>query len=85
MVIKQIIEDNGISGTQLVSFGDVYVGIQLVADSGGYTVGVATDEARKKGVNLQKRQRLLDAGADVIIPDFTDAEKLASFLFSKGR
>lgn len=55
---------------QLVSFGDGYVEIELVAQLGGYTFGVATDEVRRKGINEWKRRRLLSAGADAIIPDF---------------
>jgi len=80
LVIKQIIEENDIDGTDLVSFGDGFVEIELVADISGYSVGVATDEVRRKGINQRKRRRLLEAGASMIIPDFADAEKLASFL-----
>ena len=80
LVIKQIIEENDLDGTELVSFGDGYVEIELVADIGGYSVGVATDEVRKKGINQRKRQRMLEAGASMIIPDFAEAERLAAFL-----
>ena len=79
-VIKQIIADNNLTGAELVSFGDGFVEIELVAKIGGYTVGVATDEVRKTGVNQRKRARLLEAGAAMIIPDFTDAERLVAFL-----
>ena len=83
-VIKQIVAENNLTGTELVSFGDGFVEIELVAGIGGYAVGVATDEVRKQGVNQHKRKRLLEAGAAMIIPDFCDAEKLVSFLVSMG-
>jgi len=83
MVIQQIIEDNHLTGAELLSFGDGFVEIELVAGVGGYTVGLATDEARRKGIHLRKRERLLEAGANLIIPDFSEPERLASFLFNK--
>ena len=76
-VIKQIVKENNLTGAELVSFGDGFVEIELVVGIGGYAVGVATDEVRKDGVvNQHKRARLLEAGAAMIIPDFSDAEKL---------
>jgi phosphoglycolate phosphatase-like HAD superfamily hydrolase len=80
-VIKQIVKENNLTGAEMISFGDGFVEIELVADIGGYTVGVATDEVRKNGlVNQRKRERLLEAGAAMIIPDFGEAEKLTAFL-----
>ena len=84
MVIKQIVKENNLTGTEMISFGDGFVEIELVAGIGGYAVGVATDEVRRSGVvNQCKRQRLLEAGAALIIPDFGDAEKLVAFLLRK--
>jgi phosphoglycolate phosphatase-like HAD superfamily hydrolase len=80
MVIKQIIAENNLTGAELVSFGDGFVEIELVANIGGYAVGVATDEVRKQGINQHKRKRLLEAGAAMIIPDFSNAEELVTFL-----
>ncbi len=83
LVIKRIIEENQIYPEQLVSFGDGYVEIELVKNIGGFTFGVATDEAGKKGIDLWKRDRLLSAGADVIIPNFEEAGKILNFLMLK--
>ena len=80
LVIRQILEDNNIKGSDLISFGDGYVEVQLVKDIGGYAVAVATDEARKKGVNAWKRTRLLSAQADAVVPDFEEAQKLIDFI-----
>jgi len=80
LVIKQIISENNVTGAELVSFGDGYVEIELVSEIGGYSVGVATDEVRRRGINKIKRKRLLEAGAAMIIPDFSEAEKLVDFI-----
>jgi len=80
MVIKDIIAQNNLTGKELVSFGDGFVEIELVSNIGGYTFGVATDEANQKGVDMRKRAKLLEAGADVIIPDFSDAQGIIDFI-----
>lgn len=83
LVIKEMLSTGEILPEQLVSFGDGYVEIELVANLGGYTFGVASDEQRKKGISAWKRERLLAAGADVIIPDFAGYGELVSFI-TKG-
>ena len=80
LVIQQILEENNIKGADLISFGDGYIEVQLVKDIGGYAVAVATDEARRKGVNTWKRDRLLSADADVVIPDFENWAMLCEFI-----
>lgn len=49
---------------------------------GGYTIGVASNEIRRHGIVLSKRRRLIEAGADLIIPDFCQRERLLSLLFN---
>jgi len=80
LVIHKILKDNNITGEQLISFGDGYVEIELVANIGGYTFGVATDEVRKSGINTWKRDRLVSAGAAAVIPDFTNAKEIIDFI-----
>ena len=80
LVIRQILEENNIGGADLISFGDGYIEVQLVKDIGGYAIAVATDEAKRKGVNAWKRRRLLSANADAVVPDFVNAQKLFEFI-----
>jgi len=80
MVIRDILERDGLRGNELLSFGDGYVEIELVKNVGGYSVAVATDEKRRKGIDPWKRNRLLAAGADAVIPDFSETDKLMEFL-----
>lgn len=76
IVIKRILSENNITGENLISFGDGYVEIELIANIGGYSIAVATDEKRKKGIDDWKRRRLTQAGASAVIPDFTEADKI---------
>lgn len=80
LVIKSLITEGSIRPEELISFGDGYVEIELVANIGGYTVGVATDEEKKEGINDWKRNRLLAAGASMIIPDFKSYDKLIEYI-----
>ncbi|MCL1858727.1 MAG: SIS domain-containing protein [Oscillospiraceae bacterium] len=76
LVIKRILSENNITGEDLISFGDGYVEIELIVNIGGYSVAVATDEKRKKGIDEWKRNRLIQAGASAVIPDFVGADKI---------
>jgi len=76
LVIRQLLETENISPKELVSFGDGYVEIELVANLGGLAIGAATDEEHKQGVDQWKRGRLVAAGANAIIPDFRNAEEI---------
>jgi len=83
MVIDRILLENKIPGEQLLSFGDGYVEIQNTKEVGGLAVAVASDEAHNGSGQFDewKRQRLKGVGADIIIPDFRDAEALMDCIF----
>lgn len=82
-VIERIIRENHLHGTELVGFGDGFVEIEDVNRVGGIAVGVASDEVRRCGVNQWKRERLINAGADVIIGDFQEADVLVDWLWQR--
>lgn len=81
MVIQKIIETHFLSGRELVGFGDGYVEIENVRAAGGFAVGVASNEAERKGFSKWKINRLSKAGADILIPDFSESDKLIDYLF----
>ena len=83
MVIERILAENHLSGPEFVTFGDGYVEIEDTKAVGGIAVGVASDEANRQGINEWKRKRLIQAGADLIIPDFRQHERLMAYLFAK--
>jgi phosphoglycolate phosphatase len=84
MVIERILREQAISGEALLAFGDGYVEIENTKGVGGLAVAVASDEANNGSGQMDpwKRQRLLGVGADVVIPDYRDAEALLYCLTS---
>jgi phosphoglycolate phosphatase-like HAD superfamily hydrolase len=81
MIVEKILRDNDLHGRELVGFGDGYVEIENVKEAGGFAVGVATDEVNRRGIDGWKRNRLIQAGADIIIPDFSQTGRLINYLF----
>jgi rfaE bifunctional protein kinase chain/domain len=69
----------------LATFGDGPVEIRETRKHGGLAVGVASDEVRRFGLDLAKRSRLIQAGADLIVPDFSQAQRLLELLRFGGK
>ena len=51
---------------------------------GGTFVGVASAEPGQSGVNLEKRSRLIAAGADIVIPDYENQSELLEWLLQEN-
>jgi len=68
----------------VVTFGDGPVEIRETRKRGGITIGIASNEPRRHGLNENKRTRLIKAGADIIIPDFSQVRQLLSLLNIKS-
>lgn len=82
MVIERILKENRVPGEQLLGFGDGYVEIQNIRAVDGIAVAVASDEAGRSGKpDAWKRERLIGAGADVVIPDYQECDKLLEYLW----
>jgi phosphoglycolate phosphatase-like HAD superfamily hydrolase len=82
-LIAQIIDEHALSGPEFLGVGDGFVEIENTKQVGGIAVGVASDEVRRQGVNEWKRQRLIRAGADLIVPDFREHARLTAYLFGE--
>ena len=82
MVIQKIITDFQLSGSELLIVGDGYVEIENAKAVGAIAVGVASVEANRYNMNADKRERLIRAGADIIIPDFREGTQLLNYLFN---
>jgi len=80
-IIQRILDSGNLQGKELLVVGDGPVEIRNAKSRGAIAVGVATDEVRRHGLNPHKRTRLVNAGADLIVPDFTRNEDLVKFLF----
>ncbi|MFP6614833.1 MAG: HAD hydrolase-like protein [Candidatus Hydrogenedentota bacterium] len=79
-ILKELIEEHGLEGPEILIVGDGPVEIQLARQYACKSVGVASNEA-KGGLDVVKRDRLWDAGADIIVPDFKCADELVNYLF----
>jgi phosphoglycolate phosphatase-like HAD superfamily hydrolase len=80
VVLERIIKSGGLGGDELVVFGDGPVEIREGRRRGAFTVGLASDEVRRHGLDLKKRTRLVRAGADVIVPDFSELAAMLTHL-----
>ena len=81
IVLDRILADIGPEVVHhLVTFGDGPVEIRETHKRGGFTVGVAGDEIRRYGLDASKRARLIRAGADLIVPDFSQIDPLLQLL-----
>jgi phosphoglycolate phosphatase-like HAD superfamily hydrolase len=83
LVIDRILREHDLRGEHLLGFGDGFVEIEEVKRVGGVAVAVASDEVRRRGVNAWKRERLIRAGADVIIPEYRNHERLLRYLLAE--
>lgn len=83
MVIKKIMSENHLRGPELAVFGDGPVEIRECRKREGISVGVASDEIRRHGLDVQKRSRLIKAGAHILTPDFAGRKSLLRLLFGQ--
>jgi phosphoglycolate phosphatase len=84
MLIEEMLRTHGLHGPELLGVGDGFVEIENTTAAGGTAIGVASDEARREGINEWKRRRLIAAGADIIIPDFREYETLLAYLWGEA-
>ena len=82
IVIHNLVLKYQLHEGELVTFGDGKPEMIDTKSVGGIAVGMATDEEKRQGINKRKRQVLIDAGADMIIPDFSGYADWSPFLFS---
>ena len=80
-VIKELIARHDLRGPEVLVVGDGPVEIRNGKEHGCVALGVASDEVKGHGWNEEKRQRLLRAGADILIPDFSERGPLFEYLF----
>ena len=76
VVLERIISENNLSGSQFATFGDGPVEMRECRRRNGVSVGIASDEVQRFGLNPTKRTRLIRAGADIVIPDFSQLKEL---------
>ena len=82
ILIQRILSSGEFRGDKLLAFGDGYVEIENVKQVGGVAVGVASAEPDCQCIDEWKRQRLIGAGADYIIPHYLCHAELMKALFA---
>ncbi len=75
-VLRRLISDSKLQGNELAVIGDGKVEIALGREMGAITLGVASDEEKRCGVNAAKRERLIKAGAHAIVGDFRGLDEI---------
>ena len=80
VVIERIIAANGLTGAEIVTFGDGPVEMRETRRRGGFAVGVCSDELRRHGFNPDKRRRLIRGGAHLLVGDYGDLGTLLDVL-----
>jgi rfaE bifunctional protein kinase chain/domain len=85
VVIKRILNEVNGAFDQLIVFGDGPVEMREAKRNGAVAVGVASDELRRFGINFEKRRRLIRAGADALVPDFSQWQELWRLLRLSSR
>jgi phosphoglycolate phosphatase-like HAD superfamily hydrolase len=79
-IIRRILTENELEGKELLVVGDGPVEIRVAVSNGAIAIGAATDEVTRNGWNFRKIERLKMAGADLLIPDFTQLNILLELL-----
>lgn len=81
IVLDRILSSIGESSFgKLITFGDGPVEMRETRKREGISIGIASNELKRFGLNESKRTRLIKAGADVIIPDFSQINPLLRLL-----
>ena len=82
-VIERLLPEEGISGEHLLAFGDGPIELQVIKNVGGMAVGVASDEdVNGSGKpNRWKAPLLRQAGADFLIADYREPDRLLENIF----
>ena len=83
MIVERILREHGLRGEELLGFGDGFVEVEEIKRVGGVAVAVASDEVNRRGAHAWKRERLVRAGADVVIPEYRRHERLLRYLFAE--
>lgn len=84
-VLGDLIARKGLHGPQVCVIGDGRVEIALGVQMGARTLGLASDEIKREGINPVKRGRLVEADAEAIVGDFLAWETLLGWMNLKGQ
>jgi phosphoglycolate phosphatase-like HAD superfamily hydrolase len=79
-IIQHILSDYRLAGEKLLVVGDGLVEIQFARRAGAISLGVACNESDRLSLDVRKRQRLVQAGADLIVSNYLHSSELVDIL-----
>lgn len=74
-IIKTLPEEKR-THEKCIIFGDGPVEMREARKNGFSAIGILSDEKQRYGINEKKRNRLILAGAEILIPDFSEIDKI---------
>jgi len=80
VVLERIINSGHLTGQDLLVVGDGPVELREGRKRGAFCLGVASNELSRHGLDLAKRSRLIRAGADMVVPDYSQLDRILPFL-----
>jgi phosphoglycolate phosphatase-like HAD superfamily hydrolase len=80
-LVLSVLEWQHLDPGQLLTIGDGQVEIAVTKKHGGFAMGVASSEKRDGCFNREKLKMLVNAGADMVVPDFRNHRVLTGCLF----
>lgn len=80
IVIERILQQHSLRGPELLGVGDGYVEIENTKAVGGVALGIPSFESDPRDYDGWKKERLTLAGADLLAPNFEEADLLLEFL-----
>ena len=84
VVIDRLTAKHRLLTGELAMIGDGPAEIEYARAASGLAIGVASTEDERAGIDARKRSLLIAAGADVIIPDFSQPAELLAYLWTAG-
>ena len=81
IVIDRLTTKHCLSTGELTVIGDGPAEIEYARAASGLAIGIASTEDERSGIDARKRSLLIAAGADVIIPDFSQPDELLAYLW----
>ena len=84
VVIDHLTARHRLSTGELAVIGDGRAEMEYGRAASGLAIGVASTEDERAGIDAHKRSLLVAAGADVIIPDFSQPAELLAYLWPTG-
>jgi phosphoglycolate phosphatase len=82
--LDAVLRRRGLEGCQVINFGDGYVETRATKERGGIAIGVAYDAERPGEYHRWRREQLIEAGVDVIVPDLRQSGELLAWVMGSS-